>query len=268
MIRSSFLALALFILSSSFSLGRNNSPTIDRIDPPHWWEGMTSDTLQLMVYGPSIANAPLSLEGALPVVEIVETVKPGSPDYLIAYLAIASEAQPHTFNLRFSLPDSRKSISKPYELRPRSMKGAAGFDASDVLYLIMPDRFAKGIAANDGHERDGLDFPSPDEPDNPNARHGGNIAGMIEHIPYIDSLGVTAIWVDPVLENDMPGGSCHRYATTDYYAINPRLGNNAEWIAFVDSCHHRGMKVMLDMIFNHCGSNHPWLHNLPSLRRP
>ena len=243
------LVSALIVMMACSNLCQAAAPKIDRIDPPHWWTGMASDTLQLMVYGPGIASATLTLPDPDNDVEIIETVAPGSPDYLIAYLKVGRDARPGLLNLDFTTQAG--SARRAFELRPRNTRGAAGFDASDALYLIMPDRFAKGQAANTGHERDGLRYPAPDEPENPNGRHGGNIAGMTAHLDYIDSLGVTAIWVNPVLKNDMPGGSYHGYATTDYYAIDPRLGTNDEWIAFVDSCHSRGIKVVMDMIFNH-----------------
>lgn len=257
--------IAMPVTSQARPAARKASkPRIDRIDPPHWWAGMATDTLQLMVYGPGIGDAEMTLAGSHPGVEIAETVRLDSPDYLVAYLAVAQDAEPQTLALDFRNPGKKGASTRvDYQLRERHTTGASGFDTSDALYLIMPDRFAKGEAANRGHERDGLQYPAPDDADDPNARHGGNIAGMTEHLDYIDSLGVTAVWVNPVLENDMPGGSYHGYATTDYYAIDPRLGTNGEWKAFVDSCHKRGIKVVMDMIFNHCGSNHRWMANPP-----
>lgn len=261
------LLIAILVMTSLISASAaRRAPEVERIDPPHWWVGMASDTLQLMLSGPGIADASLTLPDDRQGVRLLETVCPGSPDYLIAYLSVGPDAQPGMLPLTLSFPGKGKARTTTidYPLLQRHTRGAAGFDAADALYLIMPDRFAKGIPANAGHERDGLRYPAPDEPENPNGRHGGNIAGMRNHLDYIDSLGVTAIWVNPVLENDMPGGSYHGYATTDYYAIDPRLGTNAEWTAFVDACHDRGIKVVMDMIFNHCGSGHPWLANPPA----
>ena len=247
-------------------MSRINAPVIDRIEPPHWWAGMATDTLQLMICGAGIGAAKMSLHGDYPGIELLETICPGSPDYLIAYLRIAPETQPGNIGLDFTaIGEGGSGTTRlTYELRRRNTRGASGFDTSDVLYLLMPDRFAKGTPENYGHERDGLRHPEPDEPDNPDSRHGGNIAGIIQHLDYVDNLGVTAIWVNPVLENDMPGGSYHGYATTDYYRIDPRLGTRNEWISLVDSCHDRNIKVVMDMIFNHCGSEHPWFRNPPS----
>lgn len=263
MLRQLIISL-LMVITAATAGAKNSRPTIDRIDPPHWWAGMASDTLQLMISGPGIAEATLTLDGEHPGVSLAETVRLDSPNYLVAYLAIAPDAKPQTLRLCFASDKTKRTTKADYLLKPRHTEGAAGFDAGDALYLIMPDRFAKGTSSNAGHERDRLRFPAPDEPENPNGRHGGNIAGMTEHLDYIDSLGVTAVWVNPVLENDMPGGSYHGYATTDYYAIDPRLGTNEEWKAFVDSCHARDIKVVMDMIFNHCGSEHPWMRDLPA----
>ncbi|MDE6827021.1 MAG: cyclomaltodextrinase N-terminal domain-containing protein [Paramuribaculum sp.] len=241
-----------------------SAPVIDRIDPPHWWVGMTGNTLQLMVCGPEIASARAEISPAYPGVVITERVVLDSSNYLFLYLSISPEAKAGEIPLIFIGKNGKKtSIVYPLLERDPAVK-AAGFDSSDVLYLIMPDRFAKGTAKNAGHERDGLEYPSEDDPDDPDARHGGNIAGMADHLYYIESLGVTAVWITPVLKNDMPGGSYHGYATTDYYSIDPRFGSNAEWREFVGLCHQRGIKVVMDMIFNHCGSNHPWMKDMPS----
>ncbi len=253
------MAILSFLASA-----KTSRPVVDRIDPPHWWTGMEADTLQLMVTGPQIAASTPVLASEYPGIQIVETVRLDSPNYLFIYLKVDKDAEPGDIKLKFTGLRGKSTVVD-YTFKPRdNAPKAAGFDASDVLYLIMPDRFAKGIAANAGHERDGLEFPSPDNPDDPNARHGGNIAGMADNLDFIDSLGVTAVWVNPVLKNDMPGGSYHGYATTDYYAIDPRFGTNEEWREFVDSCHNAGIKVVMDMIFNHCGSNHPWMKDVPA----
>ncbi len=255
--------LLLIMLSSITSLfGRSQAPEINRIDPPHWWTGMVNDTLQLMVYGKDIAHAEATIAKPYEGVKILRQVSLESADYKFVYLQVSPEAKPGTLKLRFTR--NGKSTTVDYPLYARNNRGALGFTAADVLYLIMPDRFAVGDAANKGHENDGLQYPTENDLSDPNARHGGNIAGIRKHLGYLDSLGVTALWVNPVLKNDMPGGSYHGYATTDYYAIDPRLGTNEEWNEFVDASHLRGLKVVMDMIFNHCGSNHVWLHNPPS----
>ena len=240
-----------------------NVPDVTRIDPPFWWAGMQNDSLQLMVYGQGIGHADVMLEH-YPGVEVQSVVRLDSPNYLLVYLTIGAQAQPGTLKLRFEQEGRHRTVD--YQLKGRT--GTAGrnpFDASDVLYLVMPDRFAYAAPKKGAPDPAALlEQPYTVDRSDPNARHGGNLAGLRRHLGYIDSLGVTAIWVNPVLTNDMPGGSYHSYATTDYYAIDPRFGSNAEWEALIDDAHRRGLKVVMDMIFNHSGYYHPWNLDRPT----
>ena len=233
---------------------------VDHIEPPSWWVGMKNDTLQLMVYGPAVGAA--TVETDYPGIKIVETVRPDSPDYLFVYLTVSPETLPGDVPLRFT--EGRRSQTVDYPLAPRTglKPGFEGFDAADVLYLVMPDRFADGDPSNNSLPGVMNYSPAVNRAAE-GARHGGDLSGLTRHLDYIDSLGVTAVWVNPVLENDMPRGSYHGYATTDFYKIDPRFGSNAEWNALVAAANERGMKVVMDMIFNHCGSAHPWLKNPP-----
>ena len=236
---------------------------VDRVDPPYWWIGMRADTLQLMVCGAGIGDARASLD--YPGVSIAETVRLDSPDYLFLYLRVTPEARPGTMDIKFQAGKKKTEVKYTLRQRDRAPEDYPGFDTTDVLYLIMPDRFARGTSSPDDATRArSLEYKTTIDRGNPNARHGGDIAGILEHLDYIDSLGVTAVWVNPVLTNDMPGGSYHGYATTDYYGIDPRFGTNEEWTSFISKCHDRGIKVVMDMIFNHSGSNHPWMKNPPS----
>lgn len=247
---------------------RNNSETanteqraICRIDPPYWWTGMRNDTLQLMLTGHNLDTAKISVE--YPGVTVAEDLCPGNADYRILYLTLSPDTKPGEMKIKVDTPQGKETID--YQLKARAKSGAEhqGFDASDVLYLLMPDRFAKGQSKLDDPYASLRHKAQPDRK-NPNARHGGNIAGIREHLDYIQDLGVTAIWVCPVLENDMPGGSYHGYATTDYYRIDPRFGSNEEWNELIAEAQKRGIKVVMDMIFNHSGSEHPWMYNMPS----
>lgn len=256
------LLLSLMALFLTSILASAAKPKIDRIDPPYWWTGMKQDTLQLMVYGPGIAACDVTTD--YPGVTLAEQVKLESPDYLLLYLKISSQAQPGVMKLTFA--DGKKKTVVDYTLKARDRRGEeyTGFDSSDVLYLIMPDRFSRGSSKTDAELSRGLNYPTVTDRADHNARHGGDIEGMRRHLDYIDSLGVTAVWVNPVLTNDIPGGSYHGYATTDYYSIDPRFGSNDEWNAFVAEAQSKDIKVVMDMIFNHCGIGHPWLKNLPS----
>ena len=244
-----------------------------RVEPPYWWVEMENDTLQVMVSGPGVAAADFAVD--YPGVVLAEQVKLDSPNYKLLYFRILPEAKPGVMRVRYVLDGKKRSFDYELKKRDRGREEYTGFDAGDVLYLLMPDRFAKGQADGKARKRAkaskgpkdavaAMDFPVGPDRDNPDGRHGGNIAGIAEHLGYLDSLGVTAIWLCPVLENDMPGGSYHGYATTDYYRIDPRFGTNEQYGALIDKAHGRGMKVVMDMIFNHTGSNHPWMKDMPS----
>lgn len=243
---------------------------IKSIEPPCWWAGMANDTLQLLINGTEISGANFSTD--YPGVKILEQISLDSENYKLLYLKIGKDARPGDIKFDMDLNNTHYTVYYPLLERDRAAADYKGFDAGDVLYLMMPDRFAREEAAG-GNGRMGkrarkpdvsLEYPTVDNREKPNARHGGNIAGIRKHLDYIDTLGVTALWVCPVLENDMRGGSYHGYATTNYYRIDPRFGSNTDWEGLVDDAHNRGLKVVMDMIFNHTGSNHPWMKDAPS----
>ncbi len=228
------------------------------VDPAFWWSGMQEPELQLMVSGKDIASYKVSI--ASKNVVLKEAVTLESPNYQILYLDISKSA-PETFDIVFT--NGKKRFSHRYELKQReaNRKNINGFDSSDVLYLIMPDRFANGNPAND---QIAMQMPYKVDRNDPNARHGGDLKGISDRLDYLSDLGVTAIWLNPVLENDMEGGSYHGYATTNYYKVDPRFGSNQEYANLIADAHNKGMKVVMDMIFNHCGSDHPWMRDIPS----
>ena len=231
---------------------------IDRIAPNFWWSGMKNPELQIMLYGKNIATSAVSVTGKNIVLK--ETVRQDSPNYLFLYLDL-TDAPAQTFNI--VLTQGKKKTAVPYELKQRVRKGSdiQGFTSEDVLYLIMPDRFANGNPGNDIVE--GMLEKKIDRND-PFARHGGDLAGIANHLDYIADLGVTAIWLNPTQENDMPSGSYHGYAITDYYQIDRRFGTNEEFKTLVDQAHSKGLKVVMDMIFNHCGSENYLFRDKPS----
>lgn len=254
--RFSLLAAALIAGASLF--GAKKAPMVTNVEPPYWWVGMANDTLQVMLTGPDIAQA--SAEVDYSGVKLDRQVSLDSPNYKLLYFTIAPDTKPGRMPIRLNLNGRKHTLD--YELKARDMKGEdyEGFSAADVLYLLMPDRFAQGdaVAATD------LEYNDAPDRTQPSTRHGGNLKGIADKLDYLDSLGITAIWSCPVLENDMPGGSYHGYATTDYYRIDPRFGTNADWQDLIAQAHKRGIKVVMDMIFNHSGSNHPWMKDMPS----
>ena len=227
-------------------------------EPAFWWSGMKNPELQLMVYGENIASFRPSV--SYPGVKLKSSVALESPNYLLVYLDVEN-AQPGTFDITFT--KDKKQIKMPYELKARKKDACKikGFDSSDVLYLIMPDRFANGDPLNDNLV---MKTAYKTDRNDPSARHGGDLAGIEKHLDYIEDLGVTAIWLNPVLENDMQGGSYHGYATTNYYRVDRRFGTNEDYVRLIDKTHAKGMRVVMDMIFNHCGSDHIWMKDVPS----
>lgn len=232
---------------------------VTKIDPPCWFTGMKQPELQLMVYGNNLKNAKASVN--YPGVTLDHIVELESPDYLLLYLKLDKEVKPGTFDIVFT--EGKRKIKHSYTLCKRRRKGEdhKGFDASDALYLLMPDRFANGNPAND--QIKGMSKYKVDR-NSPNARHGGDLEGIRQHLDYFNRLGVTALWFTPVLENNMEGGSYHGYATTDYYRVDPRLGSNEEYRKLIEEAHQKGLKIVMDMIFNHCGVEHPWIKKMPS----
>lgn len=237
---------------------RTVTPNVTRIDPTNWFADMQDPTLQLMVYGKDIKFADVTTD--YPNVKIDSLVRLDSPNYLLVYLNLKG-AKPGEVTLTFSNKNGKKTTKK-FQLKAREMAGAdrKGFDISDVLYMLMPDRFANGNPKNDVIKGMEDQLCNRNEP---SLRHGGDLEGLRQHLDYFTDLGVTALWLTPVLENDRPadGGkhsTYHGYATTDYYRVDPRFGTNEEYKALVDECHKKGLKVVMDMIFNHCGDYHPW----------
>lgn len=250
----------LFILAASLFSLPVLAFDVENIQPPYWWTGMKDHSLQLQIHGSDIKPADFSVN--YPGVSVDSVVRlDGSDNWQYVYLNISPEAKPGEMKLQWS--QNGQTVIRDYELKARKpQKGAQGFTSADVLYLIMPDRFADGNP--DNNELQTMKHPSKVDRSNPNVRHGGDLKGITDHIAYLDSLGITAVWVNPVLENDMPGGSYHGYATTDYYAIDPRFGSNAEYAEMIETLHDNGIKTVMDMIFNHSGIAHPWIEDLPA----
>ena len=240
-------------------LTANATTKISRVEPTDWYVGMKDPTLQLMIYGKDVRNADVKVD--YPGVKIDSLVRLDSPNYLLVYLNI-KDAKAGTMNLNVG----GKKIK--YQLKNRAMSGdkRMGFTNADVLYQLMPDRFANGNPKNDAFKnmRDAVV-----DRKQPSMRHGGDLEGIRQHLDYFNELGVTALWLTPVLENDRPAdegkySSYHGYATSDFYNVDPRLGSNDDYRQLVDECHKHGLKMVMDMIFNHCADTHPWNLDAPS----
>ena len=249
----------------TMTMSAKSKTVINRIEPTDWYVGMKNPTLQLMVYGQGIRDVQ-DVTTDYPGVSIDSLVRLDSPNYLLIYLNLRG-AQPGMMTLKFR-SEKRKVISVDYQLKQREMSGdkRMGFTNADVLYMLMPDRFAQGAGHNP--QVKGMRTYKEDR-SQPSLRHGGDLNGIREHLDYFCELGVTALWLTPVLENDSPDNAqgystYHGYATTNYYRVDPRFGSNADYRRLVDEAHDRGLKVVMDMIFNHSGFEHPWTIDMPS----
>lgn len=254
--KRSFLVITLLMLFGCYQAMATT--VIKKVAPAFWWAGMKNPELQVLLYGESISSAEVGISSESIILK--EVVKQENPNYLLLYMDV-SDAAPQKFNI--TLKQGKKQTVVPYELK-RRMPGASnieGFNSSDVLYLIMPDRFSNGNPANDvvpGMLESRLDR------NDLYARHGGDLKGIQNHLDYFSDLGITSLWLNPVQENDMKEGSYHGYAITDYYQVDRRFGTNEDFRELVKQSHAKGLKVVMDMIFNHCGDENYLFKDKPS----
>ena len=250
------IIISLALILSSMTM--QAATKIDHIEPENWYVGMKNSSLQLMVYGKNIRDSRVSVD--YPGVKIDSLVRLDSPNYLFVYLNL-SGAKPGNMVLNID----GKKVNYPLKARTMSGDKRIGFDNSDVLYMLMPDRFASG--RNITKPMKGLN-PYVVDRSKPSLRHGGDLEGVRQHLDYFNQLGVTALWFTPMLENNSPDmnsqSTYHGYATTNYYRVDPRFGTNEDYARLVAEAHAKGLKVVMDMIFNHCGYDHPWVKDMPS----
>ncbi len=241
----------VFLCLQCFAWGQQS---IEKVEPPYWWSGMESSRVELLVYGNDIGNFEASLNDED--VQLVRTTQVMNTNYLFVELQIDPRTPTKEITLKFQKENT--SFDYPYMIRAKAemAQGQAGLSPSDYIYLVFPDRFANGDASNDVH----LDM---NETKLNRAymfdRHGGDLKGIEEHLDYIEELGVTALWLNPVWENNEPKASYHGYAPTDIYSIDRRLGSNEDYKQFVVACHERNIKVIKDIVYNHWGDEH-WIY--------
>ncbi len=254
------LALAACSGKSTFdpeAVADATSQQVTRVEPLSWWTGMKMP-LQLMVQGENISGYSVSVEGGAGV-SVEKINKADSPNYLFVDVKIAPNAKAGTYYIVFE--KDGQSFKYPYEIAARKAGSAdrKSFTTADMIYLIMPDRFANGDTSND----------STDDTDDKYARHelfgrhGGDIQGIINNLDYISELGATAIWCTPLLEDNQPEHSYHGYACTDYYHIDSRFGTNELFREYVNKAHEKGLKIIMDIVPNHAGSAHWWMEDTP-----
>jgi len=250
---SCFVSILLLL---SFSI---LAQSISKVEPLHWYIDMNNSELQLLVYGENISNLKPTVKEKGIEIKKVHQVK--NQNYLFIDLLINDQAKAKEYDLNFK-NENGKLITWKYELKERNIDidSHKSFSSDDVIYLIMPDRFANGDSSNDIHPstKEGLNR------DIEYGRHGGDLQGILDRLDYIQDMGFTALWLNPVLENDMPDWSYHGYATTDYYKVDPRLGSNELYIKLCEEAKAKGIGMIMDMIANHCGSKHWWMDDLPT----
>jgi glycosidase len=231
---------------------------IERIEPPNWWVGMNNPSLQILLYGDDIGALTPVISHANVQLKKVQSVE--NPNYLFLDLLLADDMAATTVNI--DLLKGNKIVKRiEYAFLDREAGLTAnGFDSSDVMYLITPDRFANGDTSNDEilGMREGLDRSFD------GGRHGGDIKGILDNIDYIKELGFTAIWLNPILENDMDTYSYHGYAATDFYKVDARYGTNEEYKKLCQIAQSKGVKIIMDMILNHSGSEHWFVKDPPT----
>jgi len=246
--------LGLFLLTLWFAKAQDI-----RVDPPNWWVGMANSELQLLVKADDIGAFQVKLKkGRNQLIKKVHQAD--SPNYLFIDLDLSSLKKPEKLVFEFSNETSR--FEYEYELRKLEFgaEKIKGFNSGDAIYLITPDRFVNAYESNDSVP--GLKEQAVDR-SHDYKRHGGDIAGIIQAIPYLDDLGMTAVWSSPLLINDMAEQSYHGYAITDFYKVDPRFGSLQEYRLLANELRSREMKLIMDQVNNHCGSNHWWMSDLP-----
>jgi glycosidase len=261
LIARSFFVLFSILLSTQLAFSQGEL----KVYPTHWWTGMKNNKLQLMVYHPAgLTTSKTAVVSNSPDIRVLKTYKAANKHYLFIDVEISANARPGMKNLSIANPSLRESHTINYELKSRSKENGKtrikGITSEDLIYLIMPDRFSNGDPSNDriaGMKDQSLDRTKIFD------RHGGDLKGIENHLDYLQDLGVTALWLNPVLENDMPERTEHGYAATDHYTIEPRLGGAPAYHSLANALHKRGMKLIQDAVYNHVGIEHFLFRDLP-----
>jgi glycosidase len=247
-----FARISLFLLIATTSFAQ-----IQKVEPPFWYADMNLSTVQIMFYGKNIAENKVTVSSNIAIESIQKTE---NPNYIFVTID-TKNANPQT--LVFTFKNSKnKSFTQNYELKERrkNSKLREGFNSSDVVYLLMPDRFANGNPDNDS------DTTTTEKANRnlPGGRHGGDISGIIKNLDYLKELGATAVWPTPLCEDNDAAYSYHGYGQSDVYKIDPRYGTNQEYVQMSAELHQRGMKNIMDYVTNHWGWNHWMLKDLPT----
>ena len=232
-----------------------NEPAVTKVEPPSWWIGLSSEVM-LLLSGYNLQANEVSCN--LPTLTVTHTQSAAAGSYLFVWLKIATDTRSGTAVCRVTTSTGTTSFELPLASRSPTAGKFHGLSQSDVIYLIMPDRFANGDPTNDQP----ADAPNSYDRANPRAYHGGDLRGIREHLPYLKDLGVTTMWLTPILKNGAPQ-DYHGYGAVDLYAVDPHLGTINDYQQLVSAAHQQQMKILFDAVINHVGRNHPWVNNPP-----
>ncbi len=231
-----------------------------RVEPANWWTGMVHNTVEILFHQKDIAKMGVTFGAKAPGIKILKTERGDSENYLFVTLSISPKAKPQKVPLVFQNAQTKETFTHVFPILARKTQKPQGVSSKDVVYLVFPDRFANGDPSNDnvkgmyqGLQRDSLV-----------GRHGGDLQGVINHLDYMQDLGITTLWLNPELENDQDIESYHGYAITDHYRVDRRFGDNEKLKELIDQSHTRGIKVVRDVVLNHIGNKHYWMDDLPT----
>lgn len=243
----------LFVCSATMS-AQNDLKIAQRVDPPFWYQNLGGDTLQLLFYGTEMQN--VSLQSKNSRIRVLSRAKNIASSFSIFYVKIPSD---FVGNIAFELAKGAKVQAITYEIKPL-IKSTQIINSADVMYLMMPDRFANGNETNNNI----VGFEDTVNRNLPKGRHGGNLKGISDKFEYLNELGISALWINPLIENNQPIESYHGYAATDFYTVDERFGSNAEYQELAKKCLQNNVKLVMDVVYNHCGSNHPFYKHMIS----
>ena len=253
-----FFTLTLFLITALTVSAATPKISVKHVEPLSWWTGMNMP-LQLMVHGDAISQCDVKILPEGQGVSVASTHKADSPNYIFVDVAIDDNAVAGEYTLRFT--NGKRKLDYKYTIAERreGSRERLSFTNADFVYLIMPDRFANGNPENDSTN------DTAEKADRSKAwrRHGGDLQGMIDHLDYIADLGATAIWSTPLLLDNENGASYHGYSCSDYYLIDPRFGTNELFKKYVEECHKRDLKVIMDIVPNHSSTSHWWYADQP-----
>lgn len=247
-----FFIAILFIVTISFA----QNLSVEKVEPSNWWIGMKLNKIQLMIYGSNLKNFSASFDERK--IKVLKTHQLENSNYAFIDIEIPNNLPAKVYKLKLNSSNKTVSIDFPIYKREKTKNKFQGFNQTDAIYLIMPDRFVNGDVSNDSI----AGYSDSMQKIQYQGRASGDLQGVINKLDYIKELGFTAIWLTPVVENNT-FRSYHGYAATNFYKVDPRLGTNELYKKLVEEAHKRNLKIIFDHVANHCSDDHPWMKNLP-----